>query len=291
MSAPTPPSDAPGGDPAGWRVAEMKEFLATFNVDTRHCLEKSQLVELCRELVHSPPEPGERRPGRAAGAEAHDAVPNIGHAAYAAFPYIACVPFLQRSFVEWCGGVRLNTSAALTRAASLVCAGAGVGGPAAAATYGGAIDDPSEAFLCLMRWLGQPPQALGASFAALFHATCASNLGLLSAGAPCVSLLDLGARAFAARARPAAGALTAADRRAVFGAQVRALEGHLGGGTMRLVEAVAMFLADSMAVRLWREVARRLLGLYGTELTGASCLPSRAACSPATLSDGSCSHS
>jgi hypothetical protein len=36
-----------------WGIKDMKAFLRTRNIDTRHCLEKSQLVELCQEALEA----------------------------------------------------------------------------------------------------------------------------------------------------------------------------------------------------------------------------------------------
>jgi hypothetical protein len=41
----------PEGDPSGWRVGQLKRMLAEAGVDCSHCIEKVQLVELCRDLL------------------------------------------------------------------------------------------------------------------------------------------------------------------------------------------------------------------------------------------------
>ncbi|GAB4816563.1 hypothetical protein N2152v2_003609 [Parachlorella kessleri] len=43
----------PEGDPSGWSVAQLKRFLAGSAVDTSQCIEKSQLVDLCRPLLEA----------------------------------------------------------------------------------------------------------------------------------------------------------------------------------------------------------------------------------------------
>lgn len=43
----------PPGDPAGWRVSQLKAFLSSKGVDHKHCLEKGQLADLRREQLDS----------------------------------------------------------------------------------------------------------------------------------------------------------------------------------------------------------------------------------------------
>lgn len=53
----------PEGPPSGWRVAQLRAFLAARGVESRHCIEKSQLVELAV---------AELAPGSAAAAPAEE---------------------------------------------------------------------------------------------------------------------------------------------------------------------------------------------------------------------------
>lgn len=68
---------SPAGDPAGWRVGEIKQFLGQRGVDMRGCLEKGHLVELCRaELAATEGEAGAaEEAGQGAAAAAREAAP------------------------------------------------------------------------------------------------------------------------------------------------------------------------------------------------------------------------
>ncbi|KAL4444070.1 hypothetical protein ABPG75_011807 [Micractinium tetrahymenae] len=72
-AATTPPQQGPEGDPSGWRVGQLKAFLAARGVDCSHCIEKSQLVDLaCVQLQ------GRKAKTAAGAAEAHAAAAAAG---------------------------------------------------------------------------------------------------------------------------------------------------------------------------------------------------------------------